>query len=67
MSTRCKCCNTVLFDTEMAQVNDKTGLSEDMCGRCRAGAYVEYNHFEEHEYVLGNLKEGLTQVLDSKY
>jgi hypothetical protein len=51
----------------MAQVNDKTGLSEDMCGRCRAGAYVEYNHFEEHEYVLGNLKEGLTQVLDSKY
>jgi hypothetical protein len=67
MSTRCKCCNTVLFDTEMAQINEKTGLSEDMCGKCRAGSYNEFNHFEDHEYTLGGLREGLTQALESKY
>jgi hypothetical protein len=67
MSTRCKCCNRKLFDSEMSVVNELTGDIEDMCNVCKTHAYSEYDYFNDHEYVLGDLKEGLTQVFSGNY
>ena len=65
--SRCKGCNRKLFDTEIATLNEKSQSLEDLCNICKSASYSEFDYFNEHEYVHGSLKEGLTQVFNSKY
>lgn len=67
MSTRCKCCNRKLSDSEISFFNEELQEYEDMCGICRSASLARVDYFNEHEYTLQDLKEGLSPPLNSKY
>lgn len=70
MSGRCRCCNRILFDSE---INSKITIVgdehtdqiqeldeyDDFCNICKSEYRTEYNYIEDHEHVHGTLEDGL--------
>lgn len=71
MATRCKACNTVLYDLEMTQKKeDEDGNFleyEDMCNKCKTLSQSEFDYVEDHEYQHPDLEEDLNTVFSPKY
>ena len=65
MST-CIGCNRRMFDTELAQTK-QDGTPEDLCNICRGAVYDKGNYEVDHEYVCGNVEEGLTMPSSNYY
>ena len=62
MSSRCVACNEpFLF---IADHPHKPGDLDDMCQRCKAIARSEYRYTEDHEFLLEDAEEGVTEMKD---
>jgi len=62
--SRCRSCNRRL-EGELLSTLDN-GDVEDMCYVCLGQVYNEYSYLDDHEYVQGNLKAGLTSPILTK-
>jgi len=65
--SRCKCCNTKLFEEEMKQPDP---LSEDgyrnICNRCNFLS-SEFNYVYDHTHAFEDLEDGITPPKTSNY
>lgn len=54
--SRCKGCDIILLSIR----NNSNGVLEDLCTRCRSLSRERYAYTLDHEFFLGDAREGLS-------
>ena len=65
MSTRCVACDKAFKTIPEHPFLD--GVPDDMCSWCRMLARSEYAYSEDHEFILENASEGVTEPKDMSF
>ena len=55
MSSRCKCCDVLLYSIHRKKNSSEL---EDLCSTCRSAAWYQYNYLNDHRYVHQEAEDG---------